>query len=48
MLRMKKDFKMKQKAFFIIFKELSLTLIKQLSLEGESPTLNCIQKQYLS
>ena len=30
---------MKEKAFFITFIELSLNQIKQVSLEGESPTL---------
>ena len=34
-LRMKRAFKMKQKAFFIIFKGLSLKEIKQSSLEGD-------------
>ena len=37
-LRTKRDFKIKQKEFFIIFKELSLNQIKQVFLEGESPT----------
>ena len=39
-LRTKRAFKIKQKAFFITFKVLSLKLIKQFVLEGESPTLN--------
>ena len=36
----KKDFKIKKKTFFIIFKGLSLKQIKQIFLEGKSPTLN--------
>ena len=32
---------MKQKAFFFIFKGLSLKNIKEIFLEGESPTLKC-------
>ena len=36
---MKRAFKMKQKAFFIIFKGLSMKQIAQFVLEGESPTL---------
>ena len=36
---MKRSSKMKQKAFFIIFKGLLLKQIKQIFLEGESPTL---------
>ena len=38
--RAKKAFKVKQKAAFIIFKELSLKQIKQSLLERETPTLN--------
>ena len=38
--RTKKAFKVKQKAAFIIFKELSLKQIKQSLLERETPTLN--------
>ena len=38
-LRARRAFKTKQKAFFIIFKELSLEQIKWFVLEGESPTL---------
>ena len=38
-LRTKKAFKMKQKAFFIIFKALSMKQIT-VFLKGESPTLN--------
>ena len=34
-----KAFKIKQKAFFIIFKGLSVKQITQFFLEGESPTL---------
>ena len=40
---MKRSFKMKQKAFFVIFKGLSLKKIKQtkqIFLEGVSPSLN--------
>ena len=33
---------MKQKAFFIIFEELSLKQIKKLFLQGESPTLRTV------
>ena len=33
---------MKQKAFFIVFKELSLKKIKQMFLEVESPTLTAL------
>ena len=36
---MKRAFKIKLKAFFIIFKGLSLKKTKQIFLEGESPTL---------
>ena len=32
------------KSIFVVFKGLSLTQIKQLFLEGESPTLNDLQK----
>ena len=43
---MKKAFEMKQKAFFIIFKELSLKQMKQIFYEGEnkgeSLTLTCM------
>ena len=38
-LRTKRAFQMKQKAFFIIFKGFSIKQIKQVFLEGESPTL---------
>ena len=38
-LKTKRAFKKKYKAFFIIFKELSLKQIKQFFLEGESLTL---------
>ena len=38
--RTKRAFNMKQKTFFIIFKELSLEEIKTTFLEGESATLN--------
>ena len=45
---MKKAFKMKQKAFFIIFKGLSLKQIKQIFLEGESrPTLKVIRRKLI-
>ena len=44
-LRTKRAFKIKQQAFFITFKKLSLKQIKQIFLEGESPTLN---KPYLT
>ena len=37
-LRTNRAFKTKQKAFFIIFKGLSLKQVKQIILEGESPT----------
>ena len=37
---------MKQKAFFIIFKELSLKEIKTTFLEGESPTLKFLDVLY--
>ena len=40
MLKPKRAFKMKQKAFSIIFKGLSLKQINQSFLEGESLTLN--------
>ena len=40
-LRTKRAFKMKQKAFLIIFKGLSLKQIKQFFLEGDTPTLIC-------
>ena len=39
-LRMKRAFNMKKKAFFIFFKGLSSKQINQISLESESPTLN--------
>ena len=39
---MKRSSKMKQKAFFIIFKGLLLKQIKQIFLEGESPILSVI------
>ena len=38
--RAKKDFNMKQKAFFITFECLSLKQIKPNFLEGESPNLS--------
>ena len=38
-LRIERAFKMKKKAFFIIYEGLSLKQIKQIFLEGESPTL---------
>ena len=38
-LRKKRAFKRNEKAFFINFKGLSLKQIKQIFLEGESPTL---------
>ena len=38
-LRTKRTFKQKLKAFFIIFKGLSLKQMKQNFLEGEGPTL---------
>ena len=41
-LRTKRAFKMKEKAFFIILKVLSLKQIKHTFLEGESPTLKRI------
>ena len=42
-LRTKTAIRMKQKAFFIIFKRLLLEQIKQFFFEGEDPTLNvCI------
>ena len=37
---MKRAFKIKQKAIFIIFKGFSLKQITQTFVEGESPTLN--------
>ena len=37
---MERAFKMKQKAFFTIFKGLSMKQITQFFLEGESPTLS--------
>ena len=40
-MRTKRAFKIKQKAFFIIFKELSLKQIKRICLEGESPIYRC-------
>ena len=43
---MKRTFKMKYKAFFIIFEGLSLEQIKKKCLEGESLTLNNIFKPY--
>ena len=36
---MKRAFKMKQKAFFINFKGLSLKPVKEIFLEGQSPNL---------
>ena len=38
-LRAKRAIKMKEKAFFIIFKRLSINQITQTFLEGEGPTL---------
>ena len=38
---------MKQKAFSIIFKELPLNQIKQIFLEGESPTLRILVLTYI-
>ena len=43
---MKRAFKMKYKAFFIIFEGLSLKQIKRIFLEGESPTLTIFAKTY--
>ena len=43
---MKGAFKMKKKVFFIICKRLSLKQMKQLFLEGESPTLSIFKSQY--
>ena len=37
---MERVFKIKQKAFFNIFKRLSIKQITQIFLEGENPTLN--------
>ena len=42
-MRRKRSFKTKQKAFFIIFKGLSLKQVKQILLEGENPTLRLEQ-----
>ena len=39
---------MKKKAFFIIFKGLSIKQITQFFLEGESPTLTIKQIEYIS
>ena len=39
-LRTERVFKIKQKAFFNIFKRLSIKQITQIFLEGENPTLN--------
>ena len=39
-LRTKRAFKIKQKAFFIIFEGLSLKQIRKKKLEGDSPTGN--------
>ena len=39
---------MKKKAFFIIFKGLSIKQITQFFLEGESPTLTIKQMEYIS
>ena len=38
---MKRAFKMKYKAFFIIFQALSMKQITQFFLESDSPTLTC-------
>ena len=38
-VRTKRAFNVKKKAFFIVFKDLSLKEIKQIFLEGKSPTL---------
>ena len=43
-LRTQRAFKMKQKAFFTIFKGLSLKQIKQFFLESESPTLSLLKE----
>ena len=40
-LENEKSFKGERKAFFIIFKGLSLKQIKQIFLDGKGPTLNC-------
>ena len=40
-LENEKSFNIEQKAFFIIFKRLSLNQTKQFLLEDESPTLKC-------
>ena len=40
--RTKRAFKLRQKAFFIIFKGISIKQIKQMFLEGETPTLGRI------
>ena len=40
LLRMKRAFQMKWKAFFIFFKELSMKQITQFFWEGETPTLS--------
>ena len=45
--RLKSAIKMKYKAFFIIFKGLSLKQIKQLFLEGKSSTLRVISNIFL-
>ena len=42
--RTKKNFNMKQKAFFIVFKVLSLKKIKTTFLECENPTLKAIRQ----
>ena len=43
---MGRAFKMKQKAFFIIFKGLSINQIIQIFLEGESPTLKFFNMKF--
>ena len=47
-LRTKRAFKVKSKAIFIIFKELSIKQITQIFLEGERPTLTAFYYQPIS
>ena len=47
-LRTKKAFQINQKAFFIIFKGLSLKQIKHFFLEGESLTLSILVMSRMS
>ena len=41
---MKQAFEMKQKSFFITFKELSLKQTKRIFLQGDSATLTAVAK----